>query len=76
MSDSRSGTPKETSELSFADRHIGPDARAVDTLLSTIGVESLDELAAKAVPADILDLMDADLMDADLIDADLIDADG
>ena len=34
------------SELTFADRHIGPDAAAVDTLLSTIGVSSLDELAA------------------------------
>ncbi|MCH9643094.1 MAG: aminomethyl-transferring glycine dehydrogenase [Actinomycetia bacterium] len=60
MSDSRSGTPKEPSELSFTDRHIGPDARAVATLLSTIGVESLDELAAKALPAGILDLMDSD----------------
>ena len=44
-----------TSELGFVDRHIGPDARAVATLLSTIGVESLDELAAKAVPAAIFD---------------------
>ncbi|HYJ55591.1 MAG TPA: aminomethyl-transferring glycine dehydrogenase [Mycobacterium sp.] len=44
-----------TSELSFVDRHIGPDAQAVATLLSTIGVESLDELAAKAVPAAIFD---------------------
>ncbi|MDG4666925.1 aminomethyl-transferring glycine dehydrogenase [Mycobacterium sp. 236(2023)] len=39
----------------FVDRHIGPDAQAVDTLLSTIGVASLDELAAKALPAVILD---------------------
>lgn len=44
---------------SFVDRHIGPDAPAVDTLLSTIGVESLDELAAKALPAGILDPLTA-----------------
>jgi len=42
-------------QSTFADRHIGPDAEAVATLLSTIGVDSLDELAAKAVPAGILD---------------------
>ncbi|MDN4518727.1 aminomethyl-transferring glycine dehydrogenase [Mycolicibacterium austroafricanum] len=40
---------------SFVDRHIGPDAHAVATLLGTIGVSSLDELAAKALPAGILD---------------------
>lgn len=40
---------------SFVDRHIGPDAHAVETLLATIGVSSLDELAAKALPAGILD---------------------
>ncbi len=57
MSDS-----KEPSELTFIDRHIGPDARAIETLLSTIGVESLDELAAKAVPADILDSVTADVV--------------
>ncbi|OAN26398.1 aminomethyl-transferring glycine dehydrogenase [Mycolicibacterium iranicum] len=44
----------------FVDRHIGPDAEAVDTLLSTIGVTSLDELAAKALPAAILDRLSAD----------------
>ncbi|ANI40095.1 aminomethyl-transferring glycine dehydrogenase [Mycolicibacterium vaccae] len=43
--------------LSFVDRHIGPDARAVETLLSTIGVSSLDELAGKALPAGILDAL-------------------
>jgi len=52
-SDSTSG--HRTSELRFVDRHIGPDAQAVATLLRTIGVESLDELAAKAVPAAIFD---------------------
>ncbi len=39
----------------FADRHIGPDDRAIATMLAVIGVESLDELAAKAVPTGILD---------------------
>ncbi|WNG90179.1 aminomethyl-transferring glycine dehydrogenase [Mycobacterium sp. ITM-2016-00317] len=45
--------------LSFVDRHIGPDAQAVETLLSTIGVSSLDELAGKALPAGILDALTA-----------------
>ncbi|MGP4054737.1 aminomethyl-transferring glycine dehydrogenase [Mycobacterium sp. 4D054] len=45
--------------LSFVDRHIGPDAPALDTLLNTIGVSSLDELAAKALPAGILDSLTA-----------------
>ncbi|ORB29785.1 aminomethyl-transferring glycine dehydrogenase [Mycolicibacterium parafortuitum] len=44
----------------FVDRHIGPDPAAVDTLLNTIGVSSLDELAAKALPAGILDPLSAD----------------
>ena len=44
----------------FADRHIGPDAEAVATMLTTIGVGSLDELAAKALPAGILDASSAD----------------
>lgn len=44
----------------FADRHIGPDAAAVATMLKTIGVGSLDELADKALPAGILDALSAD----------------
>jgi glycine dehydrogenase len=44
----------------FADRHIGPDADAIATLLKTIGVGSLDELADKALPAGILDALSAD----------------
>jgi glycine dehydrogenase len=44
---------------SFADRHIGPDADAVATMLKTIGVGSLDELADKALPAGILDALSA-----------------
>src|SRR5689334_80011 len=44
----------------FADRHIGPDADAVATMLKTIGVGSLDELADIALPAGILDALSAD----------------
>jgi glycine dehydrogenase len=44
----------------FADRHIGPDADAVATMLKTIGVGSLDELADKALPAGILDALSPD----------------
>ncbi|BBU22785.1 aminomethyl-transferring glycine dehydrogenase [Mycobacterium xenopi] len=40
---------------SFADRHIGPDGAAIAAMLAVIGVDSLDELAVKAVPAGILD---------------------
>nr|WP_068022159.1 aminomethyl-transferring glycine dehydrogenase [Nocardia mexicana] len=40
---------------SFADRHIGPDTDAIDRILDTVGVGSLDELAERAVPASILD---------------------
>ena len=39
----------------FSDRHIGPDSQAIAAMLDVIGVESLDALAAKAVPAGILD---------------------
>ncbi len=46
-------------ESTFADRHIGPDAAAVTAMLGVIGVASLDELAAKALPAGILDALDA-----------------
>src|ERR1700761_3648046 len=44
----------------FADRHIGPDADAISTMLKTIGVGSLDELAEKALPAGILDALSDD----------------
>ncbi|AWV48438.1 glycine dehydrogenase [Mycobacterium leprae Kyoto-2] len=39
----------------FTARHIGPNSEDVATMLAVIGVESLDDLAAKAVPSDILD---------------------
>jgi glycine dehydrogenase len=43
----------------FADRHIGPDSDAVEAMLGVIGVDSLEELARRAVPADILDHLTA-----------------
>ncbi|MGZ8745832.1 MAG: glycine dehydrogenase (aminomethyl-transferring), partial [Mycobacterium sp.] len=46
--------------FTFAARHIGPDADAIATMLATIGVGSLDELADKALPAGILDPLTAD----------------
>lgn len=48
------------SQPRFADRHIGPDSDAVATMLDVIGVASLDELAAKALPAGILDALGSD----------------
>lgn len=42
-------------QSTFAARHIGPDSQAVAAMLGVIGVDSLDELASKAVPAGILD---------------------
>ncbi|GAB3018907.1 aminomethyl-transferring glycine dehydrogenase [Mycobacterium bourgelatii] len=39
----------------FAERHIGLDGQAIETMLAVIGVDSLDELAGKAVPTGILD---------------------
>jgi glycine dehydrogenase len=42
-------------QSAFAARHIGPDSPAVAAMLAVIGVDSLDELAAKAVPTDIFD---------------------
>ena len=49
-----------TTNRTFADRHIGPDADAIATMLNVIGVDSLDELADKALPAGILDALSAD----------------
>ena len=43
------------SDPRFSDRHIGPDSRAIAAMLDVIGVESLDDLAAKAVPGGIFD---------------------
>ncbi len=50
----------DNNHTAFVDRHIGPDADAVAAMLKTIGVASLDELAEKALPANILDALNAD----------------
>jgi glycine dehydrogenase len=50
---------REPAITEFADRHIGLDAGALSHMLGLIGVGSLDELAAKAVPAGILDTPDS-----------------
>lgn len=57
MTDSTSRSSAEHHQLRFVDRHIGPDADAVATMLGVIGVDSLEELAAKALPAGILDAL-------------------
>ena len=58
------GTPSHPSnehhQPRFADRHIGPDADAVATMLEVIGVESLGTLAEKALPTGILDAITVD----------------
>ncbi|OBI77988.1 aminomethyl-transferring glycine dehydrogenase [Mycobacterium asiaticum] len=48
-----------TTQPAFADRHIGPDSQAIATMLAVIGVDSLDDLATKAVPTGILDKLTA-----------------
>ena len=45
----------------FAERHIGPSNDDIATMLNVIGVDSLDELAAKAVPTGILDALQGDV---------------
>ncbi|TQF68228.1 aminomethyl-transferring glycine dehydrogenase [Rhodococcus spelaei] len=47
----------------FVDRHIGPDAAELRRILDVIGVDALDEIAAKAVPASILDSASAGVSD-------------
>jgi glycine dehydrogenase len=44
-------------ESEFADRHIGPNRDDIAAMLTVIGVDSLDDLAAKALPAGILDAL-------------------
>ncbi|MCB0780328.1 MAG: glycine dehydrogenase (aminomethyl-transferring), partial [Flavobacteriales bacterium] len=39
--------------VSFAERHIGPDAHDTGTMLKAIGVSSLDELIERTVPGGI-----------------------
>ena len=52
--------PNQSRRSRFADRHIGPGADDIATMLAVIGVDSLDELARRAVPATILDTPLAD----------------
>ena len=47
----------DLTEICFADRHIGPDSEAIAAMLAVIGIESLDELAAKTLPPGILDAL-------------------
>ncbi|MBF6064289.1 aminomethyl-transferring glycine dehydrogenase [Nocardia terpenica] len=49
---------------SFADRHIGPDAGALEHILAAVGVGSLEDLAGRAVPASILDQSAGNGLDA------------
>ena len=39
----------------FIDRHIGPDDDQIREMLGALGLDSLDELAARTIPADIFD---------------------
>ncbi len=56
----------------FSDRHIGPDAQGMRRILDVVGVDTLDELAAKALPAGILDKRDGDVADGlEVLDAPL-----
>ncbi len=49
----------DPAESPFVARHIGLDPAALSHMLAVIGVASLDELAAKALPAGILDALTA-----------------
>ena len=49
---------------SFADRHIGPDSADLVRILELIGVQTLDEIAEKALPASILDASGLDVLPA------------
>ena len=52
-----SNSHEPRTQLDFADRHIGPDHEAIEAMLAVIGVDSLDDLAVKAMPAGILDAL-------------------
>ncbi|MEE2034923.1 aminomethyl-transferring glycine dehydrogenase [Rhodococcus chondri] len=56
----------------FADRHIGPDSAGLRRILDVVGVGSLDDLAAKALPDGILDTRSGEVADGlDVLDAPL-----
>ena len=41
--------------MDFQKRHVGPNSEDIESMLSTLGLESLDQLCAKAIPPDILE---------------------
>jgi glycine dehydrogenase len=43
----------EAGEMSFAERHVGPNPRDIDAMLATVGAKSLDALIAEVIPASI-----------------------
>ncbi|MCK0093541.1 aminomethyl-transferring glycine dehydrogenase [Rhodococcus sp. HNM0563] len=56
----------------FADRHIGPDAQEMRRILDVVGVDTLEDLVAKALPAGILDHCAGEVADGlDVLDAPL-----
>jgi len=44
---------KNSSRESFVDRHIGPDATQIETMLAQLGESDLTEFIAKVVPENI-----------------------
>ena len=46
--------PDSPTPRGFVDRHIGPDQAEIQSMLETVGADSLDDLIAKAVPDTIL----------------------
>jgi glycine dehydrogenase len=56
MSDSPASNTQNP-QIDFADRHIGPDINAIAKMLAVIGVDTLNELARRALPAGILDAL-------------------
>ena len=58
MTEISASFPSAQADHSFAARHIGLDSEAMSHMLGVIGVGSLDELAAKALPTGILDRLD------------------
>ena len=49
-------TPRDqaaSAREAFADRHIGPDANDVRDMLAQLGLRSVDELVAEALPASL-----------------------
>ena len=48
------GATNDTPQAAFASRHIGLNGHDVDTMLSTIGVDSVDALLGDVIPPSIL----------------------